>query len=51
MEDIKALIDVIVSIMKFPMDIWGYTLSFWDIMLALLVGGVIITLIVRFFNE
>jgi len=51
MEDLKTLIGVIVSIMQFPMEIWGYTLSFWDIMLALLVGGIIITLIVRFFNE
>ena len=51
MEDLKVLIDVLVSIMKFPMVIWGYELSFWTIMLALMGGGVIITLIVRFFNE
>ena len=51
MEELKALIGIIVTIMKFPMEIWGFTLSYWDIMLALLVGGVIITLIVRFFNE
>lgn len=51
MEDVKALIDVLVSIMKFPMEIWGFTLSFWDIMLALMIGSVIIWLIVRFFNE
>lgn len=51
MEDVKALIDVLVSIMQFPMVIWGYELSFWNIMLALMGGGVVITLIVRFFNE
>ena len=51
MEDLKALIDVLVLIMKFPMEIWGFTLSFWDIMLALLGGSVIIWLIVRFFDE
>jgi len=50
-EDVKALIDVLVSIMKFPMEIWGFTLSFWDIMLALMIGSVIIWLIVRFFDE
>jgi len=50
-EDVKALIDVLVSIMKFPMEIWGFALSFWDIMLALMIGSVIIWLIVRFFNE
>ena len=51
MEDLKTLIDVLVSIMKFPMEIWGFTLSFWDIMLALMIGSVIIWLIVRFFDE
>lgn len=51
MEDIKAMIDAMVQIMKFPLTIWGYTLSFWDIMLTLIVGGIIIVLIVRFFNE
>lgn len=51
MEDVKALINAIVSIMKFPFEIWGFTLSFWEIMLALLIGGIVIDLIVRFFNE
>lgn len=51
MEDVKALINAIVSIMKFPFEIWGFTLSFWEIMLALLIGGIVIELIVRFFNE
>ena len=51
MEDVKALINAIVSIMKFPFEIWGFTLSFWEIMLALLIGGIVIDLIVRFFDE
>ena len=51
MEDVKVLIDAMVTIMKFPMEIWGYTLSFWEIMLALLAGNVVIYLIVRFFYE
>lgn len=51
MQDVKALIDAIVSIMKFPFEIWGFTLSFWEIMIALLIGSVIIELIVRFFDE
>lgn len=51
MEDVAAVINVIVSIMQFPMEIWGFTLSFWDIMLALLGGGVVISVIVGFFNE
>lgn len=51
MEDVKMLIDTMVMIMKFPMEIWGFTLSFWEIMLALLIGNVIIALIVRFFYD
>lgn len=51
MEDVKAMIDAVVGIMKFPMEIWGFTLSFWGIMLTLIAGGIIIWLIVRFFNE
>lgn len=51
MEDVKAMIDAVVGIMQFPMEIWGFTLSFWGIMLTLIAGGIIIWLIVRFFNE
>lgn len=48
MEDIQALIQIIVQIMRLPFTIWGFTLNFWDIMLCLLVGSIIIYLIVRF---
>lgn len=51
MDDLKALVDLLVTIMKIPFEIWGFTLSFWEIMLALLIGGIIIEWIVRFFNE
>lgn len=51
MEDLQALIQVIVQIMQIQFTIWGFTLSFWGIMLSLLVGGIVITLIVRFFND
>ena len=51
MEDLKAVIDAVVQIMKFPMEIWGFTLSFWGIMLTLAAGSIIIWLIVRFFDE
>ena len=51
MEDLKSLIDILVTIMKIPFEIWGFTLSMWEVMLALLIGGVIIELIVRFFDE
>lgn len=47
MEDLRVLIDVWVSIMKVPFEIWGFTLSMWDIMLSVLIGGVVIWFIVR----
>lgn len=51
MDDLKALIDTFIQIMQIPFTIWGFTLSFWDIMLALLVGGIVISLIGGFFRE
>lgn len=51
MEDLQAVIGAVVDVMQFPMEIWGFTLSFWGIMLALIAGGIIIWLIVRFFDE
>lgn len=48
MEDIQALIEIMVRIMRMPFTIWGFTLNFWDIMLCLLIGSIIIYLIVRF---
>lgn len=50
MEDLQALIQVLVQIMQMPFTIWGFTLNFWSIMLALIIGGVVIGLIVRFFE-
>lgn len=50
MEDLQALISWFVQIMKFPFTIWGFTLNFWDIVLYLLIGSIIIYLIGRFFN-
>lgn len=51
MEDLQALIQTMVQIMKFPFTIWGFTLNFWDIMLGLLIGGIVLYMIVRFFHD
>lgn len=51
MEDLAALITLMVDLMKIPFTIWGFTLSFWDIMLSVLVGGIVIYLIVGFLND
>ena len=51
MEDFSAMISSMVQIMKMPFTIWGFTLNFWDIMIWSLVAGILLVLIVRFFNE
>ena len=50
MEDLKAMIDGMVSIMKFEFNLWGFDLSFWNIMLSILIGGIVIWIIGEFFN-
>lgn len=47
MEDLKLLIEVIVDLMKFEFTIWGFTLSFWGIMLWSMVAGIVIWLVVE----
>ena len=51
MNDFAALISVIVEIMRQPFTIWGFTLNFWDILIWSLIAGIIVTRIVRFFDE
>lgn len=51
MNDFAALISATVEIMRQPFTIWGFTLNFWDIMLWSLIAGIIVWLIVRFFDE
>ena len=51
MEDVRALIDVLVEILQIPFTIWGFTLSFWEIMLCLLIGGIVIAWIGGFLSE
>lgn len=50
MEDFAAMIGGTVDVMKFNFTLWGYTLSYWDILLWSLVAGLVIWLIVGFFN-
>lgn len=51
MEDVKAMIDVLVEILQIPFTIWGFTLSFWEIMLALIIGSIVIGLVWGFLTE
>lgn len=48
LSDLGASLQVVVDLMDLPFDIFGVTLSFWEIGLYLLIGGIIIKLIVRF---
>lgn len=48
MEDLQLVISAVVQLMQMPFTIWGFTLTWWDIMLALLIGALIIYLIGRF---
>ena len=50
MDDFAAMISSVVRIMQQPFSIWGFVLNFWDIMLWSLIAGIIIYLIVRFFQ-
>lgn len=51
MEDLQALITVIVQLMQIQFTIWGFTLSWWDILLCVLIGSVVIFLLGRFFSD
>lgn len=51
MEDFAAVVQSTIQVMQIPFTLWGFTLNFWDIMIWTLIAGIILTLIVRFFNE
>ena len=44
-EDLKAVLDAIVDIMKIEFTIWGFTLSFWGIMLWSMVALIVIWIV------
>lgn len=47
LSDLGAAILAAVNIMKIEITVFGFTVSFWGIMLYLLAGGVVIWLIGR----
>ena len=50
MSDFGAMLGGVVDVMKYSFTIWGYTLSFWEILLWSLGASLVIWLIVGFFN-
>ena len=51
MADFAAMIQAMVQLIQVPFTIWGFTLNFWDILIWTLVAGILVYVIVRFFNE
>lgn len=51
MEELSAIFSLCVALMKLPFTIWGFTLNLWDILIWSIVAGIILYLIVRFFDE
>ena len=47
MEDLKAVLQAVVDTMKFEFTIWGFTLSFWQIMIWSMIAGVVIWLVLE----
>lgn len=50
MEDLAALIQTVVDLMRFEFTIWGFTLSFWGILIWSLIAGLIVWAVMRFFE-
>lgn len=48
LSDLGAVIQAAYNIMAIEFTIYGYTLSWWEIMLYLMVGGILIYAVVRF---
>lgn len=51
MEDFKVLIDTVVWLLQLEMTIWGFTFSFWHIMLFGLVTFIILWFLGGFFGH
>lgn len=50
MEDFAALINTVVSLMKLEMSIWGFSFSFWHIMLFGMLAGILIWFLGGYFD-
>ena len=50
METIASFLSVIVQGMSIPMNIYGFTFSFWDIFLWSIIAGVVVWIVGRVIN-
>lgn len=51
MEDLAAVLTLCVDLMKIPFTIWGFTLSWWDILMWFLIASIVIAVLVVFFCD
>lgn len=51
LSDLGAAIMAAVNLMKIEFTVFGVTLNFWNLMLYLMVGCIIVYLIVRFLHD
>lgn len=51
LSDLGAAIQVAYNIMSIEFTIYGYTLSWWELMLYMMVGSILIYAVVRFLND
>ena len=50
MEDLKAIFDALIDLMKMPFTIHGFTLSLWGVFIWTIVAGLVIWAIVKIFG-
>lgn len=48
MNDLAAILSAAVDLMRLPFTLYGFTFSFWDIMIWSAVAGIVVFLIWRF---
>ena len=48
LSDLGVLIQAAYNIMAIEFTIYGYTLSWWEIMLYMMIGGILIYAVMRF---
>ena len=51
LSDLGAVIQTAYNIMSIEFTIYGYTLSWWEIMLYMMIGSILIYAVVRFLYD
>ena len=51
MENVKAMFDATLAVFKIPITIYGFTFSYWNVFLFVIVAGIVLSFIRRLFND